>query len=157
MSVLVSTLALTLTQTSFYSENDCHAQFSLSYQEIGLRVIASLELTGLGLTNPQNLMEYSPTCSLLLSGILLSGNQPLRGRNQLASQIPDFRSPMAPLPHFSPFRLAPFSCDLLVHETTVLFPIGSSEFAELKCVELTPSGSSILRFSMPPGVDSSEG
>jgi hypothetical protein len=70
--------------------------FPLSYREIGPRVVASLSLTRSGLTNPQIPMAIFFTPSLLLSGISPSGNRPLRRRRQLASQIPNSRSPMPP-------------------------------------------------------------
>ena len=71
------------------------------------------------------------------------------------STIPDLWWNLSAL--LSSLRLTLFACDLLNHKTTVLSPFGISEFAEMKCAELTPYGFLILWFLMPPGIDPLQG
>jgi hypothetical protein len=120
----------------------------LPYREIGTRVIASPAQDRVSQSPKPD--EYSPTASLLLIG-----NFPVGKSVLYEVVITHLTNPRFPICDgtsctLSSLWLTPFACDLLVHETTVLSPIGNSDFAKLKCVELTLAGSPILRSPMPP-------
>jgi hypothetical protein len=88
------------------------------YREIGTRGVASPALKKVGYYKSPNPDESLPIDFLPLSGNFLIGNHHSRGREFLASRIPDSRFPIALSAPFSPVRLTPRACDLPVHKTT---------------------------------------